>query len=264
MHRRTPALLVLVSVASLAAGACSSGGDGDPPAPAPATAVGDGVRIKDVVDPAKKMAGAFVNITGATVVWVDTFDETRDGKSKGTIYVQDVGSNDKYSGTSLFGPTFVPSNLRVAPGDVVDLNGQYTESANIGKAIFTPPQVLPQIAKPTSTFRFEYKLPDPVVIDVNDLNDYAKGRPWMNMLVTVKDVTVGTAPSDSDPPTGRVTAPITADITNRNGATMSNELTDIAPNSLPAGTKLKSLTGLVTWFFSYHIAPRSQADIVAE
>ncbi len=238
--------------------ACSSG-DGDPPSASQPNPLGDGKRVREVVDPSLKVTGT-VYITGAEVTTVDTFDETKDGKSIGTIYVQDADSSVAFSATSLYSPSFVPGDLRVAPGDVIDLRGPYTELQNIGSAVFNPGQVLPQISRPVATFRYETALPAPVVIDVNELNDYDKGRKWMNMLVTVKNPSItGAFYTDK---AGRVTAPITSDTANRNAATMSNELYDLKADSIPVGTQLKSLTGIVTWFFSYHIAPRSPADIV--
>ena len=250
-------LLGLISFMGLAA--CSAG-DGDPASQPKPDPLGAGDRIRQVVNPALHKADADVFVTGAEVIAVDTFDETGDGKSRGTIYVQDVGSQDAYSGTSLYAPAFVPANLKVSPGDVLDLRGPYTEMKAIGSAVFDEGQVLPQISKPTATFRYETQLPPPVEIDVTDLNEYGKGRQWMNMLVTVKDVTLADDLTGDAKNTGRVTAHISPGA-GRDSVTMSNEFYDLKAGSIPAGTKLKSLTGVVTWFFSYHIAPRSQADI---
>ena len=44
--------------------------------------------------------------------------------------------------------------------------------------------------------------------------------------------------------------------------TTVNELMDLAPLKIAAGTKLKSLTGIVTFFCNLHIAPRTPADVV--
>ena len=256
---RFPAVLILSIGASLVACGSRDGDAGSKPNP---NSIGTCVHIRDVVDPAKNMNGATVSISGAVVLTIDTYDETQDGKSRGTVYVQDIGSQAPFSGTSLYSPAFVPSDLRVVPGDTLDLLGQYVTESSIGAAVFNPGEVLPQISKPTATFRYEFKTPDPVQIDVGDLNDnnYATGYQWENMLVTVKNVVLCDGLSTSK---GRTTGALATDCTNAAGsATMSNELMPLDVNAYAPGTKVASLTGIVTWFFSYHIAPRTADDIV--
>ncbi len=259
---RSLGLLALVVLASC--GATSGDDHVDAGAPSP---IGTGARIREIGDPSrsdhpKNLAN--VSVTGAAVVWVDTFDETGNGKSRGTVYVQDVGSQEAFSGISLYSPTFIPGDLRVAPGDVLDLAGQYQENDHIGTAIFPAGQVLPQISKPISTFRYEFQPPDPKEVDVNELDDYAKGRKWLGMLVTVKNVTLTDDLDDEglkkqSAPTGRVTAHLTS---NRGGAKMTNELYALPGGTLKAGSRISSLTGIVTYFYELHIAPRSAADVV--
>ena len=256
MRVAAPAVLILSIGSSLLACGSRDGDAGSKPNPNP---IGTGVHIRDVVDPAKNMNGATVNISGAVVLTIDTYDETQDGKSRGTVYVQDIGSQAPFSGTSLYSPAFVPSDLRVVPGDTLDLVGQYVTESAIGAAVFNPGEVLPQVSKPTATFRYEFKTPDPLEIDVNDLNDYNKGYQWENMLVTVKNVTLC---NGLDTSKGRTTGTIASDCTASGSVTMSNELMGLDANAYPPGTKLASLTGIATWFFSYHIAPRTPADIV--
>lgn len=253
----------LLIAGSFALGACGSRAteddNGIKPNPNP---VGGGIRIKDVVDPSKNMNGATVNVSGAVVLTIDTYDETANGKSAGTVYVQDIGSQGAFSGASLYSPSFVPSDLRVVPGDTLDLLGQYVIESSIGTAKFNAGQGLAQISKPTATFRYEYQTPDPLVIDVNDLDDYNKGFQWENMLVTVKDVTVYDGLTNSS---GRITGHITPDFEqNQDAPAISNELMPIPLGSIAVGQKYKSITGIVTWFFSYHIAPRTAADLVPE
>ena len=237
---------------------------------APST-LGTGARIKDVSNPGlpnhpKNLSN--VMVTGATVTLTDTFDETRNGKSRGNIFVQDVDSQEPFSGMTLFSPTFIPGDLRVAPGDVLDLNGQYQEIASLGTAVFPVPQVLLEIAKPVATFRFEYKAPVPRVIDVADLDSYDKGRQWMGMLVTIQNVTllddlVDSACAKSGTNTGRLSAHLTAA---KQGA-LVNELypikaDDCVGGAFAAGTHFASITGIATYFFTMHLAPRSADDFV--
>lgn len=244
--------------------------DGDPPAnlgvPEPA---GKDLRIRQIADPASEQKAEhldFVSVSGVTVVAVDTHDETANGRSRGTVYVQDLGSTAPYSGISLFAPEFVPGNLRVGPGDVLDLRGTYQENQNIGSAVFAPGAPLPQLARPIATFRFEGRQPEPVDIDVNDLADYDKGRKWLNMLVRVQNVTVlrDVEQSGQFP---RVSAPMLAGEVGGcedpfpKPPTLTNELANLNELAIKANTTLKSVVGVVTYFCNLHLSPRSVADV---
>lgn len=234
---------------------------------------GNDKRIRQIADPSSVdyvKSGGSVAVSGAVVVAVDTYDETHNGKSQGTIYVADMGSQEPYSGISLFNPSWVPGNLRVGPGDALDLRGTYQEN-NTVPIQFAPGAFLVQIANPIGTFRFEATLPDPVVIpDIKKLAKYETGRPYLNMIVTVRDVTVQgdllTAPAS-----GRMSAKLMPEDSfpkceepGDKAPTIVNELMDLAPLQIAAGTKLKSLTGIVTFFCNLHIAPRTPADIVID
>jgi hypothetical protein len=240
----------------------------DKPSERPANVLGSGIRIRDVTNPDKKPANnTNVNVSGAVVVHVDTFDETGDGKSRGGIFIQDLNSKEPYSGIGLFAPAFIPAELRVSPGDVLDFNGPYQENASIGAARFpgvadgqAVQNVLVQLARPTGTFRFDGPPPEPTEIDVNDLVKYEVGRKWYGMLVTVKNVTVQSIFRDRS---NRLTGCIAGDCPNNrsNPPVISNEFTDLAEQDLE-GKTFKSVTGVVTYFYSLKIAPRSRADLV--
>jgi hypothetical protein len=270
VRRRFYLALAPLFVCGLFGPACGTA-EGDPPSTKGANPLGPGARVREVADPKSNKNGAEVSVTGAVTLIVDNFDETRDGKSRGTIYIQDVGTPCEaagkpapcpYSGLSLFSPAFIPADLRLAPGDVLDYFGQYVELDHIGTAIFDPGKVLPQLSRPTGTFRYEYKTPEPLVIDITDLDDYEKGRRWMDMLVTIKDVTIPDGLYDDGK--GRSSAHLTNDITNRNAPTITNELFDLQSPTIKPKTKYKTITGIVTWFFYFHIAPRGPQDIVPE
>jgi hypothetical protein len=47
-----------------------------------------------------------------------------------------------------------------------------------------------------------------------------------------------------------------------NPCTITNELYALGKNDFPDGTHFTSVTGIVTWFYTYSIAPRSAADLV--
>lgn len=253
-----------LSLLALSVAACGSI-DADPASTPLANPLGNGLRIADVQNPkgAHHAPNANVAITGASVTWLDNFDETHDGKSRGTLWVQDVGSQSAYAGIGIFSPTFVPSDLRVLPGDVIDFAGPYQELTKIGSAMFPTGQVLPQLAKPVGTFRYEFDPPAAKTVALADLDDYAKGRQWEGMLVTVSDVYAGSGQPDSSG--FRVTYPLVsaADAgAPANAVAISNELFDLKLNDYAAGTHFKQVTGIVTWFFSFHIAPRTRDDLV--
>jgi hypothetical protein len=48
----------------------------------------------------------------------------------------------------------------------------------------------------------------------------------------------------------------------RNRATVTNELYDLKPTDAESNQSFASITGVVTYFFNLHIAPRSAADVV--
>lgn len=249
--------------ASLLALAGCSTLEPDPAAPYTPNPLGSGLRIADVQNPKSSVhaPNSNVDLTSLNVLWVDSFDETQDGKSMGTVFVQDFGSTAPYSAISVFQPSFVPSDLRPLPGDILDFVGPYQEVTNIGSAVFASGQSLPQLAKPVGTFRYEYPglAAQPVALD--DLDDYAKGRQWEGMVVTVHDVYAIASTSSG----GRVTYTLATSpgaATNVNTVSMSNEEYDLKSTDFPANTHFQSVTGLVTWFFSYHIAPRYPADLV--
>jgi hypothetical protein len=256
-----PALVLVFGLLALSCG----GRSGDATKEQPVNPLGKGLRIREVTDPEKNVAhNTNVNVSGAVVVAVDTYDETGDGKSRGGIFIQDVDSKEPFSGIGLFSPTFIPAELRIAPGDVLDFNGPFQQNASIGTAKFPGPpdakvqNVLIQLSRPVGTFRFDGKVPEPTVIDVKDLTDYAVGRKWYGMLVTVKNVTVQSASFDRS---NRLQACIANCGDSKTNVFFDNELTPIEARDVD-GVTYKSVTGVVTYFFTLKIAPRTAADLV--
>jgi hypothetical protein len=256
-----------LAVALLLLTACGGVTQGDPhhDGGEPNT-IGTGARIREISNPTTPShlaTGASVTITGASTVFVDSFDETQNGKSRGTVYLQDFESTEPYSGISLFQPSYSPSNLHLGAGDVVDLTGTYEEN-NSKPVQFPANEFLIQVTKPQVTFRLEYHSPTPRVIDVKDLSSYQTGRQWLSMVVTVKDITIPFGLTDDGK--GRSTAFITS-ATAQSSPTVTNELFDLAAwnqtsQVIKQGAHISSLTGVVTYFFAMHIAPRSKEDIV--
>jgi hypothetical protein len=268
--------MTVACVASVAGlDACSSQ-TGDPPvakgAPPPG---GKDKRIRDIVDPTlpdhASLVGTTQSVSGTVVIAVDTYDETRDGNGTGDVYVQDIGATAEtpYSGINLFAPSFSPGNLKVSPGDVLDMRGTYQENTEIPSKppiVFPPGSLLVQLSQPTATFRYETTVPRPVPIPLSDLASFETGRKWIGMLVTVTDVTAQKAPFIAT--NGRASV----DITPTDGgtftfcgpnppATLVNALYPIQDLKLTAGQKIKSITGVVLFFCNLQLAPRSADDI---
>ena len=263
---RIAALATLATVSACGSRDGDAHFDGGTPSP-----LGDGLRIKQVTDPSlpdHPASTSNVDITGAAVLWIDTYDETHDGKSRGTVYLEDAdGTSAPWSGISLYKPTFNPANLKVAPGDVLDLTGQYQENNKIGTSVtFGAGQVLAQMFQPQVRFRYEGPEPVARVIPASALGNYVTGRPYIGMLVTVENITFPGELVDNG--SGRNVASLTNDISS-NGPTVTNELYDLKSwNAVNQGFKkgghVKSITGVVTFFFNLHVAPRRAEDIVIE
>lgn len=250
-----------VSLGFLLITACDAR-SGDPPAK-PSAAASGSFTITELQAPGDDHPSHGTRIDrvrSAIVTHVDTFDETGRG-ARGTVYVQDIEAKEprEYGGLGLFGATAVPADLRLAPGDVVDLvGGTYQENREIGTAKFDAPEFLPQVAQAKMEFRFETAPAEPIEINVEDLLTFGTGRKWIGTLVRIRNVTLqGPLGADS---AGRVSAVIAGDAEARGTPTVTNELYPLQTADFPQGKTFKSVTGIVTYFFRLHVAPRSRAD----
>lgn len=268
-------LFVAPLVAALVAGCSGTGGAiGDAPSKPHADELGDGERVSSVVGPATwvkpsdqmsetcsgKPVDHKVYVTGVTINAIDTFDETGKG-ARGNFYVQDaVAKPGPYSGITIFGPSFSPPDLRLAQGDVADVLGVLTEFSGPTSGPFPYCRTLPEIGG-TMSFRFEDGPAEPITIPLSDLKSYDKARQWLGMLVRVEGVSVPTDPALSG---GRFSADIDVGggIEAGDVPHITNDLYDIQKNGpvIVAGTTFKSVTGIITYFYGFKLAPRSPAD----
>lgn len=258
--------------------ACGGGapGDLDKVPPSGANIVGNGLRLSQINDRAGAHPpdGTVVTVTGVSVIAVDTYDETADGDSFGNLYAQDLpvgGPTPEYGGITLFDSSFSPPTLRVAPGDVVDVRGTYDEFEGPSSSPFTCANAqdaescesLPEIVGGNLSLRFEGKVPEPRVIPLSELASYETGRKWIGMLVRVENVTAQSAGFKSS--SGRFS--VRLDVAGVSDAkklpTINNALLDVEGTKLPfdTGTKYKSVTGVVQYFYNFAISPRSKDDI---
>jgi hypothetical protein len=275
----TPSVALVLALAAMA---CSQAGGGDAAGVPPANAYGTGSRLHEIIGPASWLdpsdpeslscAGIppdrEVNVTGVTLLSLDDFDETGSG-AVGNLYVQDtLVPPVPYSGVTVFGAGFSPPDLRVLPGDVLDVRGFLTEfpGPNVGPFDFC--RTLPEVSGAVE-LRFEGSELPANPIPIADLGDYATARAWFGMLVTIEQVTLLEAPFESG---GRYSIRIDSGNPELMGSeipTINNELFDLkafneelGANGLLAGKTLQSVTGIVTFFYGVHVAPRSAADIV--
>jgi hypothetical protein len=281
--RRTWLLLLLGLAACKFGGETADDSPGDPPEDAgPPTALGNGYRIHDLVKQLTSGKGALTGtssstsgvnetVTGASLIIVDNYDETHNGKSIGSVYVQDVASTLPYSGIELYKPTYTPSNLIISPGDVIDMTGLYQNYAYTG---FTDPkvEVIPEFSEPVVSFRFEWRVATPAVItNLEDLSGnvanstdptvFAQGLRWESMLVEVDNVTISGTYMDS---AGRLAVYFTPDTTS--GPAIANQLMPLDGNApmFKTGTVFKKVIGVCGYFYNFTISPRSMADLVPE
>lgn len=277
-------LPVAFALSSLTACDNLSGG-GDQPSKPVKSVLGNGHRVSDYMGPADWYDVAdemslncavpgetTVNITGITIGAVDRFDEVADG-AFGNLYVQDtVPDPGEYQGMTVFDPGFTPPDLRVARGDVLDLRGVYSEFLGPSAGLFGACKTLPEISG-TASFRFEGSSTPPKKVKLQDLMGYENARRYLGMVVTIDGLKIGADPVASDPnlPTGgRYTADIdrtgvdTTGVDSADYPKISNELYDVLNDGplLETGTKFKSVTGVVTYFYGFKIAPRSPDDFV--
>lgn len=265
---------------------CDSG-VGDALSTPAANPYGDGDRLHDVLGPApwfnpkdKESANCSgipqdrpINVTGITLTTIDKYDETGGGQL-GNHYVQDSLVDPlPYSGITVFQPGFSPPDLRIIPGDVLDIFGLLTEFPGPGSTTFDYCKTLPEMSG-AMELRFDGGAVVPKSIYVEDLADYEGGRKWLGMLVTLRQVKLIQKPYIA--PTGRNTVCFETgetipqdeifDRCRETQPSISNELfewTSAYPD-LDEGDTLAEVTGILTFFFSFHVAPRSAADIVLQ
>jgi len=285
MSSRRHALPLIVLATLFGCDITSDGSTGDPRSEPVANELGNGVRLREVIPAADwydatnmESAGCgqpsdrSVRATGQVIVAIDRYDETGDG-ALGNIYIQDLYEGDDeplpFSGVTVFAPSFTPPNLRLFEGDVVDTFGNLMEFIGPSSSPFGECKTLPEIGG-TMSFRFDHGPALPLTI-VNKnggaarwdgIIGYQNARQYMGMLVRIEGViVVGELDDDGK---GRLT--VTMDMGGGIGAQdaikISNELFDLgnAGPEITDGTIFQSVTGVLTYFYGFKLAPRSIED----
>jgi len=290
-----PRLLVPVVVALLGCNGTSGGGTGDPHVTPNPTVFGSGQKIHNILGPATwfntmnmssiacKSAGPTQHLTtGQAVVAVDDFDETGAGAT-GNVYIEDVplDGNDPppYSGVEVFAPSFTPPDHKAYPGDIVDFFGNFTEflgpqSAGLFQGCRTLPEIEGNITPrfdgtPMAPLTLVQAGTDPKRWDA--LRGYSNARQWLGMLVRVEQVKLtdgavcDTKCPNSDCSKCRYSAvlDIGGGIDSNDIFGIDNELFDLKGKGPPItpGRQFTAVTGIVTYFYGFKIAPRSIDDI---
>lgn len=170
-----------------------------------------------------------------------------------------------HSGMTFFNPGFSPPDLRIVPGDVLDLFGVLLEFEGPTSSKFGYCRTLPEMTGAMS-FRFEGGQVVAARPELEELATYEGMRPWLGMLVTFEDVVVAAPPVLAG--SGRYAVPLLDAAAVPEGEavpTITNELMDLEAVigvDTPPGTVIAELTGILTYFYSPHVAPRSAADVV--
>lgn len=255
---------------------CGSGGLGDEAPPIQSNVLGSGRSLASLNDPInpRPPENNLIQATGLRVSFVDQFDETGAGAT-GNIYLQDFTvAPAPYQGILVFKPSFSPPSFRTSVGDVVDASGQYVEfQANIDFLKKDRPGWYTPEINANLQLRFDapYIPLEPIEISIQDFLQYDTGRPWLSMLVIAKNVKLTSDTTTDKNGRSSITMDVGAGVPLTLVPTITNELFDLAAYvdevksergiSKISGVELESVTGIVTLFDRFHIAPRSAADI---
>lgn len=271
---------LLVGPLLVGCGPAGGGGTGDAPTPPVGDPFGAGSRIHEVIGKATWLDAAntesvgcavppdrHVSASGLAVVAIDRYDETADG-AIGNVYAQDP-EDVPYAGITIFDPGFSPPDLHLAPGDHVDFVGTAMEFLGPSTGRFGGCKTLPELSGALS-LRFDGLPPAPAAITLADLTKYEVddgtdappgARKWIGRLVRLADVTISGAPQSSG---GRYTASIDvgAGVPFGDVPKISNELFDLEAEGplLEDQAHFSAVTGVVTYFYGFKLAPRSAAD----
>lgn len=276
---RVPLLLPLFAAFSLSA--CEGGGGDEEPANHTGV-TGDGMAIEELLAQGKNLDGSSVHVTGVRVAFVDTYDETNSGRV-GNVFLTDLNSSPKaFQGLLAYNPGFAPPSYRPVPGDVVDVSAAFQlYHLSFVDEIYVTPELV------TGTLSLRFDSPKatlkPIVAvapladdasdeeklntfeGIPDLIDYDRGKPWISMLVTLKNVVVSRSISvDSSGNAEIVLAPpLGVSISAKAYPKITNGLFDLAGSHVDPqqGDVIKSITGFVLYSDRFEIAPRSVDDI---
>lgn len=250
-----PTLALASALIVLIASGCGSQGNGDLDH-LTANPKTFGTPIAQGNDPAHRLPyGATLRAKGVVVVAVDSYDETQDGKSIGNVYVEDPVQPTPWSGMTLYQVTLNPPDLALNPGQGVDLVGPYQPFAGPASGAFPNGILLPEVVKGSLTLSYEGESAKPVDITMADVADPTQAMKYVGMLVRLQNVSVGVYATGK-----RQQAPINGN----SNFLLAGQFMPIQPEyggTVAGGTTLRSVTGLMNYFYTHTLCPRTSADI---
>lgn len=218
-----------------------------------------GTPIADQTAPGKRLQdNQRITARGVVIIAVDNYDDNNAG-SIGDIYVQDPVQNGPkgtpWSGLRLYRPTKNPPDLELAPGQGVDLVGNFVAFAGPpGSTPFGDGILVPQASNAALSLTYEGRAPDPVDIEFNDVKDPIAGMQYASRLVRFRNVKLmadfaGSRPEATIYDTSK-------------SLVLSSKLFPIDKDpAFKNGVVIKSVTGVLDYFYNFKLCPRSRADI---
>jgi hypothetical protein len=215
-----------------------------------------------------------VDVRNVVVVAVDNYLESATGHT-GDIWVAervidasfmgcvpDPMSGGRVCGMQVFSPAYVPAGSRVIVGDLVNVSGGQYQEFDCTPCCQPPRapctfmgRTLPELAQP-SVERVGSSAPlQPVQVSLADVLN--GGDAYTGVLVQLTDDVMTGAPNT------RGEFPIGPNVTITPELTPLNDPSspDSMPQPLAQGTTLHHLTGIVSYFYSPKIMPRSINDL---
>ena len=179
---------------------------------------------------------------------------------------------EPYSGITIRRPGKSPPDLRLFGNEVVDVSGDFVEFLGPPAGLFPSCATLPQV-EGTLTFRFDGQPIEPYLLVPAQpaapdqdrwapLKSYEALRPYIGMLVRLENVTISEIGGSSGDFTATIDVGGGVNVTDQ--VKITNELYDITDTgpAIAEGTTFTSVTGVVSYFYSFKIAPRSPDDFV--
>jgi hypothetical protein len=249
---------VAVVLAALVSACSSGGGDLNELYVRPQTL---GNPIAKAAAPESRLPdGETLRARGVVVIAVDTYDDSKDGRGVGDVFVQDpVQTGPKgtpWSGLRLFRPTREPADLVLVPGQGVDLVGDFQTFAGPPANPFPEGLAVPQAAFATLKLTYEGRAPEPIDLAIEDLDDPQLALQYASRLVRFKNVPIVGGFGGSRPEAAIYTPDRRFVL-----AAKFFPIHETAGLVVAPGTTLKSVTGVLDYFYNFKLCPRSIADV---
>jgi hypothetical protein len=209
--------------------------------------------------------GGPVDFRSAVVIGVDDYLESASG-NVGDVWVQqriadasfagcalDPVHGGRVCGMQLFAPTFIPAGSHLVVGDLVNVaGGAYDEFTCEPCSTQFDGRSLPEVGMPTVERVGTSPSPDPIDVTLAQLTDPDHADDYVGILVRVTDDVTTMALSSRQ------------EITIAPGVQITSQLTPLNDPStgrpIAAGTHLRNIVGIASYFFSTKIIPRSVND----